>query len=396
VCDRERVTAKEHVAKDAAIERSVVLGELLREREELLGTLDRVAALHGTARLIRDTVGAQAGFVGELTEPGMAVIRWMSGNRTDALQDLEVQVGRGIGGRVLALGAPVRVSDYVSSPTITHHFDAQVRGEGLAAMLAVPIVTRSESGSETVAIAYAALREPADFGDDAVRRMEEIASQAGTALHLARMAESSRATAVSSERLRMQSALHDSVGALLFSIGVQVRDLHSDAHGNPALAARLHRLEDDVSAAAGALRESLLALSESSPERALPVELAEHCRSFQARCGVPARFVQLAAVPPLDAERTALLVAAVREGLLNVEKHAGALSVIVSLLPSEEGVQVVVADDGAGAPAEAPPGTGMGLRTLSERATRLGGRISLVRDDDDGCTLRAWVPLVRP
>ncbi|WP_370966995.1 GAF domain-containing protein [Amycolatopsis sp. cg9] len=379
------MTAKEHVA-----EYSAVLGELLREREKLLGTLDRVAALHGTARLIREAVGAKAGFVGELTEPGRAVIRWMSGNRTDALQDLEVPTGQGVGGRVLALGRPVRVADYVSAPTITHHFDAQVRGEGLAALLAVPIIARGE----TVAIAYAAMREPADFGDDAVRRLEEVASQAGTALHLARVAETDRAAAVAGERLRMQSALHDSVGALLFSIGVQVRDLTTDARGNPALEARLRRLEGDVSAAAGALRESLLALSESSPERALPVELAEHCRSFQARCGVPARFVQLAAVPPLDAERTALLVSAVREGLLNVEKHARASSVIVSLLPSEDGVQVVVADDGTGSPAV--PGTGVGLRTLAGRALRLGGRVSLVRDEDDGCTLRAWVPLVRP
>ncbi|WP_410614342.1 GAF domain-containing protein [Amycolatopsis sp. lyj-109] len=379
------MTAKEHVA-----EYSAVLGELLREREKLLGTLDRVAALHGTARLIRETVGAKAAFVGELTEPGLAVIRWMSGNRTDALQDLEVPAGQGIGGRVLALGRPVRVTDYVSSPAITHQFDAQVRGEGLAAMIALPIVARGE----TVAIAYAAMREPADFGDDAVRRMEEVACQAGAALHLAKVAETDRTAAVAGERLRMQSALHDSVGALLFSIGVQVRDLHEDLHGNPGLEARLRRLEGDVSAAAGALRESLLALSECSPERALPVELAEHCRSFQARCGVPARFVQLAAVPPLDAERTALLVAAVREGLLNVEKHARASSVIVSLLPSDDGVQVVVADDGTGT--DAVPGTGMGLRTLTGRAARLGGRVSLVRDDDDGCTLRAWVPLVRP
>lgn len=380
------MTAKEHVAEDSA-----VLGELLREREKLLGTLDRVAALHGTARLVRETVGAKAGFVAELDQPGLAVIRWMSGTRTDSLQDLEVPVGQGIGGRVLALGRPVRVTDYVSSPAITHQFDAQVRGEGLAAMLAVPIVARGK----TVAIAYAAMREPADFGDDAVRRMEEVARQAGTALQLAQVAETDRTAAVAGERLRMQSALHDSVGALLFSIGVQVRDLHSDAHGNPTLEARLRRLEGDVSAAAGALRESLLALAESSPERALPVELAEHCRSFQARCGVPARFVQLAEVPPLDRERTALLVAAVREGLLNVEKHARASTVIVSLMPSDDdGVQVVVADDGAGA--KAVSGTGTGLRTLTGRAARLGGRVSLVRDDDDGCTLRAWVPLVRP
>ncbi|MFE6616994.1 GAF domain-containing protein [Amycolatopsis sp. NPDC057786] len=392
MCDRERVTARRHAAEDLAAEHSAVLGGLLREREELLATLDRVAALNGTARLIRESIGTHSGFVAELTGPEQAVIRWMSGNRTDALQDLTVPIGQGIGGRVLALGRPVKVNDYVSSPSITHQFDAQVRGEGLAAMIAVPIV----SGTETVAIAYAAMRERRDFGDDAVQSLEDIASEAGRALKLASVAESDRETALSAERLRMQSALHDSVGALLFSIGVQVRNLHEDISDNPALESRLRRLEGDVSAASRALRESLLALSESSPERALPVELAEHCRSFQARCGVPARFVQLAPVPRLDAERTGLLVAAVREGLLNVEKHADALSVVVSLLPSDDGVQVVVADDGTGHRSEdteqPAPGTGMGLRALAERAARLGGRVSLVRDEDDGCTLRAWVP----
>ncbi|MGY6655199.1 GAF domain-containing protein [Amycolatopsis sp. TRM77291] len=385
------MTARRHAAEDLAAEHSAVLGGLLREREELLATLDRVAALNGTARLIRESIGTHSGFVAELTGPEQAVIRWMSGTRTDALQDLAVPIGQGIGGRVLALGKPVRVNDYVNSPSITHQFDAQVRGEGLAAMIAVPIV----SGTETVAIAYAAMRERRDFGDDAVQSLEDIATEAGRALKLASVAEADRETALSSERLRMQSALHDSVGALLFSIGVQVRNLHEDISDNPALESRLRRLEGDVSAASRALRESLLALSESSPERALPVELAEHCRSFHARCGVPARFVQLAPVPRLDAERTGLLVAAVREGLLNVEKHADALSVVVSLLPSDDGVQVVVADDGTGhrsGDEEPEPGTGMGLRALAERAARLGGRVSLVRDEDDGCTLRAWVP----
>jgi signal transduction histidine kinase len=395
MCDCGRVTAKRHVAKERSAEHAVVLDGLLCEREALLSTLDRVAALHGIARLIREAIGVHSGFVAELENPRQAVIRWMSGNRTDSLLDLEVPIGQGIGGRALALGKPVRVNDYVSSPAITHQFDAQVRGEGLAAMVAVPIISRSGDKSGTVAIAYAAMRESAEFGDDAVRTLEVIAEHAGTALSLATVAESARANAVSAERQRMQSALHDSVGALLFSIGVQVRNLHEDTHDNPALESRLRRLEGDVSAASSALRESLLALSESSPERALPVELAEHCRSFQARCGVPARFVQLAPVHPLDAERTALLVAAVREGLFNVEKHAHATSVVVSLVPHDDGVQVVVADDGAGEPIEeASPGTGIGLRTLAERAARLGGRVSVVRDEEDGCTLRAWVPRV--
>ncbi|TNC27779.1 GAF domain-containing protein [Amycolatopsis alkalitolerans] len=382
------MTAEQRIAADRAVERSTVLDELLREREGLLGTLDRVVALQGTARLIRESLGVDAAFVGDLEQPGTAVIRWMAGNRTDALQNLVVPTGQGVGGRVLASGKPVRVSDYVRARTITHQFDAQVQGEGLAALLTVPIIDRGE----TVAIAYASMRERADFGDEAVLRLEKIADEAAAALRLAGVAEEAQADAVSAERRRMQSALHDSVGALLFSIGVQVRDLHQDVVGDPVLARRLTRLEGDVSAASRALRESLLSLSESTPERALPVELAEHCRSFEARCGRPARFVQLAPVRPLDAERTAVLVGTVREGLLNVEKHARACSVVVSLGPSLGGVQVMVADDGTGE--SETPGTGMGLRSLAERAARLGGRVSLVRDEDGGRTLRAWVPEV--
>ncbi len=394
MCQSVTVATEHNVAAERAVEQSNALDRLLREREGLLGTLDRVAALHGTARLIRDSIGVNAGFVAEIDEENRGVIRWIAGNRTNALQNLRVPMGQGVGGRVVALGEPVRVTDYVSSKTITHQFDAQVRGEGLSAMVAVPIISRDGPEAKTIAIAYAAMRETANFGDSAVQTLEGIAEHAATALRLAGVAESTRENAVSAERQRMQSALHDSVGALLFSIGVQVRNLHEDIQDNPALESRLRRLEGDVSAASSALRESLLALSESSPERALPVEIAEHCRSFEARCGVPARFVQLAPVRPLDAERTALLVAAVREGLLNVEKHARAFSVVVSVGPSEDGVQVVVADDGTGKPAEDAPGTGMGLRTLAERAARLGGRVSLVRDEDDGCTLRAWVPEV--
>ncbi|NIH78994.1 GAF domain-containing sensor histidine kinase [Amycolatopsis viridis] len=387
------MTAEQRVAADRAVEHSDVLDELLREREGLLGTLDRVMALQGTAHLIREALGVHAAFVGELERPGTAVIRWMAGNKTDALQNLVVPTGQGVGGRVLASGRPVRVSDYLSAPTITHQFDAQVAGEGLAALLTVPIIGRAGGEAETLAIAYAAMREPADFGDDAVRRLEGIAEQAASALKLAGIAESGRADAISAERRRMQSALHDSVGALLFSIGVQVRNLHQDVAGDPVLEGRLCRLEGDVSAASRALRESLLSLSESTPERALPVELAEHCRSFESRCGLPARFVQLAPVRPLDGERTALLVCAVREGLLNVEKHAHACSVVVSLGPSAGGVQVVVADDGTGS-GDSASGTGVGLRSLAERAARMGGRVSLVRDEDGGCTLRAWVPEV--
>lgn len=385
------VSAEHRVNAQRAIEQESVLEALLRERDGLLGTLDRVVALHGTARLIRETIGVDAAFIADLDHSDRAVIRWLAGNKTNSLQNLAVPRGQGVGGTVLALGRPMQVSDYVQSSAITHQFDEQVSGEGISAILAVPII--DPFASKIVAVAYAAMRTSARFGDDAVGRMETIAAQAAKALHVAGQVESTRDRAVSAERQRMQANLHDSVGAMLFSIGAQVRDLHTAVTDNPSLTTRLTRLEQEVSAASIALRESLLALSESTPERALPVELAEHCRSFEARSGVPARFVQLGDLRPLDAERTSLLVSVVREGLLNVEKHTQAYYVVVSLSATDDGVQVVVADDGRPDPTDEPVmSCGMGVRALSERAARLGGRVSLVRDEDGGTTLRAWLP----
>lgn len=399
---RRPVTAqRKRAAAERAAEQDHLLSTLLAERDGLLAVLDRVLALQGTARLIRDAAGADAGFVADVDDRSQAVIRWLAGNRTNSLQDLAVPVGQGIGGRVTALGQPVRVSDYVSARSITHQFDGVVSREAMSAMLAVPILRPAgEAGPggppAVVAVAYAALRGPGEFGDDAVRAVQGVAAHASRALRLAEVAALGRDTAVAAERQRMQASLHDSVGAMLFSIGAQVRDLRSALPDNPLLLSRLGRLESEVSAASSALREALLALSESSHERALPVELAEHCRSFSARTGVPARLVQLGAIRPLDAERTTLLIDVVREGLLNVQKHADAGTVVVSLGEVDGGVQVAVADDGA--PGEHPPGagSGLGLRLLADRAARLGGRVSLVHDEDGGSTLRALLPPAVP
>lgn len=368
---------------------------LLDDRGSVLDVLDRVTALRGAAQAVRDVTGADLGFLAELSGPGdPAVIRWLAGNRTEALAEISVPTGRGIGGRVLATGDAARVNDYLTSAVITHDYDGPVSVEGLGAMLAVPVTS---SDGDIVAIAYAGLREGAGFGDDAVDRLRRLADRTGSALDVAGAVERHLRTALVEDRRRLQLSMHDSVGAMLFSIGAQVHDLHECTRRNPQLGARLRKLEVDVSAASAALRDSLLALGDNGDEAETAAALAtvQHCRSFEARTGVVARMVQLSALPALDIERTGTLVAGVREGLLNAEKHARAGSVVVSIGLCAGGVQVAVADDGAGAPEDGAvaPSTGLGLRALAERAERLGGRVSLVRDPD-GATLRTWIPVV--
>ena len=376
-----------------ALEHINVLDELLRERDGLLAILDRIAVLHGTAQLIRVAVGAGSAFVADLETPDRAVVRWMSGARTERMRDLVVPLGQGIGGKAMALGTAVRVNDYIGSSSITHHFDTQVRDEGLGAMLAIPIVDRHGPQPRTVAIAYAGRYDAATFGDVAVGNMRAVAEQAATAVHIAEASELAKKDAVCAERKRIQDALHDSVGAMLFSIGAQVQALRDALADQPAVLNQLHRLESDISAASCTLRDSILALAETTPERALPIEIMEHTRSFERRTSVSARFIELSQVPPLDVERTELLIAIVREGLVNVEKHARAHSVIVSLSCLADGVHLAIADDGTSTPQEDQPGTRLGLRSLTRRAARVGGTVTLLRDEDGGCTLRACVPL---
>ncbi len=373
------------------------LDALLDERVSLLTVLDRVAALRGSARLVREVTGANAGFVAELTRPDRAVIRWLSGNQTESLAGLVVPVGQGLGGRVLALGRPAQVADYLTAPSITHHFDNPVREEGLSGLLAAPVI--DPVTGQPVALAYVALRTAGEFGPATIDALQRVTVDLGVALRTAEQAAHQSTTAVAAERRRLQVSLHDSVGAMLFSIGAQVRDLYEVAGADPALTSRLHRLQSEVAAASGALRQSLLALSETTPDRALPVTVAEHCRSFEARTGVSTRFVQLGTLPALDPIRVEVLVAAVREGLLNVEKHASAASVVVSLGPADGGVQVAVANDAGGQAAPGAldcgaAGSGLGLARLADRVSCVAGRMSFVRDEEDGCTLRAWVPAV--
>lgn len=117
-------------------------------------------------------------FGGLVTGPGVREFRIseMSGADTDSLRGLAVRTGNGLGGKTLALGRPYAVTDYGSSRTISHEYDAAVAAEGLRSVLAVPIVVHRRVRG----VLYGALREPLALGDrpfaaalDAARDLEQ-------------------------------------------------------------------------------------------------------------------------------------------------------------------------------------------------------------------------------
>jgi signal transduction histidine kinase len=312
-------------------------------------------------------------------------VQALAGTRTDALQDLVVPVGYGLGGKVAAMREPASVEDYCKSQQITHHFNSAVIAEGLKGVLAVPIT----SGGRFYGVIYGAEREASSFGGRRYQAAVNLADQAALALDLVQRTDTTAEAAVHDERRRIAVELHDSVGALLFGIGAAVSDLRSLTGDSPELSSRLSYIEEKASAASAALRESLRALSDAPEEVALAATLRGDCRAFQERTGITARTVVLGSLP-LDATRQQVLLQATREALLNIEKHAHARSVVVSLYSLDDGCAVAISDDGQGLASDGRPG--IGLTAARQRLEQLGGSLLVVNNEDGGLTLRAWVP----
>jgi signal transduction histidine kinase len=377
--------------KEAIQEAGEPLRMALDDCSDLLLLLERTSILRAVTTRIPEAAGSPMGMIGQLESSGVIVNRNWIGTRTEVLHNLVVPSGLGVGGKVLADLRPHWVGDYVSSGSITHHFDDVVRQEDLHAMVAVPIIGHN---GVVHGVIYAALHEARPWGDRAIRSLRGLARGAATALEVSDRAAAKSAIDVESTKREVAFDLHDTVGALLFRIGAEVRDLGAEYDVNPSLTSRLQGLEERVSEAAAMLRDCLRGLQETPPEYALPAVLRADCRAFEQRSGAACHLATLDELPPLDPARHELVIRVVREGLLNVEKHASASSVVVALSTAHGGLLVAVADDGGGpaADTESVERCRLGLTGLRESLAQVGGTLELLPNDDRGTTLRAWMP----
>jgi signal transduction histidine kinase len=378
----------------ASQSRQDALGRLLElddESARLAMLLDRHAALDGVVAGVPEAAGADVAFVGVPDgDDDQIVLLHQARAITDALTGLVVPTGWGLAGRVFASQSPHWVRDYCRADTITHieRIDSSVDREGVRAILAVPIIHQER----ILGVLYAAQRRVASFDGRTIDALRAAAGRAATAVTIAERARHHAEVAVQEERRRLALELHDSVGAMLFAIGAGVRRLEIDPALDPQVRLRLEEIERRAGEASATLRLSLQALSASPQDLALGVALRCDCRAFEERTGVPARVVLLSEAPALRASAIKALTDSVREALLNVEKHANARSVVVTVSSHRDGVLVVVADDGVGMPAERTQGRGLGLQAMADRLGRVGGGAVVDANEDGGATLRLWVP----
>ena len=199
------------------------------------------------------------------------------------------------------------------------------------------------------------------------------------------------------ERTNVALELHDNVTQLLLA----------GLFCSQALVAKLSAYSGPVQAEAMKLR-ALLGQASAQVERIsrdLRPSVLDHLgldalfrttgAEFSARTGIPVKLTCVEWAGRLPADTELALYRILQEALKNVEQHARTRHVTVNLSQSGDHVQLTIQDDGTGFNPDKLNGGkhGLGLLGMRERATYVGGKITVKSARRSGTKIEVRIPL---
>ncbi len=197
------------------------------------------------------------------------------------------------------------------------------------------------------------------------------------------------------ERRAIALELHDQLGQSMLALLLDVHNLESNGELSKKRAEELEGqirwLSDEVRRIARQMRPGLLddlgldcALASYVEDTAKRSELA-----IDYHCLRPEGLERL----PSELEVTLFRIA--QESVTNILRHSCAQQASVVLYRSTNDATLVIEDDGDGFDVEKANGNCLGLMGMRERATLLGGELSVQSRPGSGTTIRARMPLPR-
>ncbi|MEV0644239.1 GAF domain-containing sensor histidine kinase [Phytomonospora sp. NPDC050363] len=346
-----------------------VLQVIVRSARELLGA--RYGALG-----IPDEDGAFAEFVAD----GISDDEW------DRIGKLPRQ--HGMLGVLLREEKAVRLDDIRADP----RFGWWPRAHPVMAdFLGVPI----RDGGSVLGIIFLANKEtPGGFTPEDERLLELFAGHAAIAITNARLYERSQELSVMAERGRLARDLHDAVAQKLFSLRLTAKAAGTLVMASPERAlAQMEQVERLAGEALDELRSVIVELA--PPDLAADglvrtlvkqARLLDRLHPAEVTCAADSDATGL----PPAAETVVFRIA--QEALHNALRHSGAAHVELRMACGEEAFTLAVDDDGAGFDTRAAATKGLGLQSMSVRATELGGRLDVRTGPGAGTTISLVVP----
>ena len=193
------------------------------------------------------------------------------------------------------------------------------------------------------------------------------------------------------DRERISQELHDGVIQSLFAIGLDLEAAKSNPRSDVIRrsVAEINRVIRDLRGYIYGLTPSLLY------ERDLHTALLKLAEDFTAKVRITVAASIDPGVAKMLAPHSVQLIQFATEALSNVARHSASTSCSLTLRRDGDTAFLEIRDNGVGFDPEQASRMGFGLHSLRERATQVGGRLTIDSALGQGTSLRLEVPLTK-
>lgn len=205
-----------------------------------------------------------------------------------------------------------------------------------------------------------------------------LANQAGIAINNARLYEQAQSAAVLRERQRMAQELHDAVNQNLFAASTYADLLPKAIEQKPqAVAGYALKISKLVRSAVDQMRMILIELQpDTLTNTGLEILLQQLCDVLSRQISVPIKFTTNTKL--ILEERVQIAIYRIaQEALHNINKHANATHVEVTLLAAENELALTIKDNGQGFEQDKITEVQFGVRGMKERANSINADLVL-------------------
>jgi signal transduction histidine kinase len=231
-------------------------------------------------------------------------------------------------------------------------------------------------------------------GEDERVFLGAVADQAAVAVENTRLFAEARDKAALEERQKLARELHDSVSQALYGIALGAKTARTLLDQNPDQAS--DPLDYVLSLADAGMAEMRSLIFELRPEsletEGLVAALEKQAAALRARHEIEVE-ATLCEEPETSLSVKEAVYRIAQEALHNTVKHARASNVEIKMVCTPEQVTLEISDDGLGFDARGDFPGHLGLRSMRERASSLGGTLEVTSAPGKGTQIYASIPL---
>jgi signal transduction histidine kinase len=354
--------------------------------------LDLSAMLQRIVEAAVDLVDARYGALGVLDDSRTRLAQFLTVGVDDETYKAigHLPEGHGILGLLIIDARPLRL------PDLREHSDSSgfpPNHPPMRSFLGVPIRVRDDVFGNL----YLTDKTSAEvFTDVDEELVVGLAAAAGVAIDNARLHARVQELALVEDRERIARDLHDTVVQRLFATGLSLQGAAGLVRSDPEAAVRrVENSVDDLDLTVKQIRSAIFGLEarEASHEEGVRKRVLDLVSESGPMLGFEPTVLFEGPVDTATPEPVATdMLAALREALSNVARHADARHVDVVVAVDTTEATLRVTDDGVGPPAPGQP-RGHGLDNLQARAARREGTFTIGPADLQGTVIEWRVPV---